>query len=292
MNTSDWNHLRSFLSVAEEGSFSAAARALGQSQPTIGRHIEELEQRLGVNVFRRDARGQSLTDVGAVMVEEAKRMRSAVAAIELAASGQDTQVSGTVRITASVVVSHFVLPKVIAQIRAQEPGIQIELVPSDTAENLLYREADIALRMYRPEQLDIVASHIADLPTGLFASDSYLEQRGEPIGYEDLADHDLIGFDKDPTIINEMKKMGVDAVRDDFPVRTDDQAAYWHLVRAGCGIGAMQLAVGEVTPGVHRILHQFPLPDLPLWLATPTALRNTPRIRRVLTLLADAFRAG
>ncbi|MDG1431558.1 MAG: LysR family transcriptional regulator, partial [Paracoccaceae bacterium] len=151
----DWSLVQSFLAVAEHGSLSAAAKALGASQPTVGRQIKAMEVALGVTLFVRQPRGLVLSETGSDLIEPAKAMQEAVNEISLRAAGREDATIGTVRITASITVSHYVLPPIIAAIRLAEPGVAIELVPSDESENLLFREADIALRMYRPTQLDV-----------------------------------------------------------------------------------------------------------------------------------------
>lgn len=287
MDRFDWTLAQSFVAVADCGSLSAAARQLGQSQPTLGRHIKLLEAELGVSLFRRVPKGLDLTDAGAELVGPARQMAGAAAQMRLVAEGKSTDLSGTVRITASVVMSHFVLPPIIARVCTEYPDIQIELVPSDVTENLLFREADMAVRMYRPEQLDIVARHVADRPTGLYAAHTYVDKHGAPTSFEQLLAHDVVGFDRDDLDIRLMRGMGVEIDRDFFRLRCDDQAAYWHLVRAGCGIGAMQCAVADADPLVRRIMPDLPFPTLPVWLAAPKALSHTPRMRVIWDILAD-----
>lgn len=282
----DWTLLQSFAAVAETGSLSAAARRLGQSQPTIGRHVRTLEEALGVELFTRVPKGLVPTEAGRGLIAPAEQMREAAARLQLAAEGQDAGLAGTVRITASVVVSHFILPPIIADIRRAHPEIQVELVPSDSSENLLFREADIALRMYRPTQLDIVTVHAADQQLGLYAATSFLDRVGRPETVEQAMALDFVGFDADDTIIRAMRAGGLEVSRGFFSVRSDDQAAYWQLVRAGCGIGGMQVMIGEAEPGVERVLPDLRLPPLPIWLAAPAALRHTPRIRLVWDMLA------
>ena len=161
--TLDWSYIRSLLAVAETGSLSAAARKTGQSQPTLGRHIKAVEMALGTDLFVRNSGGLQLTEAGLSLLEPAREMAHAYARLTTQAAGRDAAVAGTVRITASVVVSQYLLPPIIAEIRRREPDIEIELVPSDTTENLMFREADIAVRMFRPTQLDVVARKIADI---------------------------------------------------------------------------------------------------------------------------------
>ena len=292
MDLPDWSLIQSFLAVAETGSLSAGARASGHSQPTLGRHVSTLEKSLGASLFDRHTRGLSLSDTGAQLLPMARQMRSAMNQIALTAAGQSQALDGTVRITASVFASQHLLPPVLSHIRAIEPKIQLDLVPSDATENLLFREADIAVRMYRPTQLDIVTRHIADLSLGVFAARSYLDRAGRPQFLEDILDHDLVGYDRNDLIIRTMGAMGWAITLDDFAVRCDNQATYWELVRAGCGIGFSQISVGRADPEVEELALGLDIPPLPVWLAAHQAMRQTPRIRRVWGLLADGLKGS
>ena len=287
----DWSLLKAFLAVAEAGSLSAAARRLSQSQPTLGRQIKQLESALGLTLFERHTRGFALTEAGADLIAHARAMEAAAAQITMTAAGRDVSLSGTVRIAASEVMARHILPSLIADLRRAEPEIQIELVPSDASENLLFREADLAVRMYRSPQLDIITKHVVDTPLGAFAARRYLEQRGTPQTLEDLLEHDIVGYDRDDRIIQAMRAMGWTATRDWFAVRCDDQNTYWELVRKGCGIGFTQLAIGSGDPLVEQVLADLPLEPLPVWLAAPEAMRSTPRIRRVWDALEAGLRA-
>lgn len=286
----DWTLLRSFLAGAETGSLSAAARALGQSQPTLGRHVQELEAQLGAALFTRALRGMALTPAGAALLPPAREMRAAAARLALVAAGREVRMQGTVRLTASRVVSQFLLPPMLADLRRAEPGIEIELVPSDTSENLLFREADIALRMYRPDQLDVVTRHVADMAMALYAAPTLL-LGGPPRDVAALLTLDFVGLDRSDLILRMMAGLGMPRRREDFAVRCDDQVVHWALVRAGCGVGVMQRVIGDADPSVVRIADFVPLPALPEWLTVPEPLRQKPRVRRVLDHLGQAFAA-
>ena len=285
----DWSLVQSFLMVAETGSLSEAARRLNQSQPTIGRHIRTLEKQLQTSLFERHQRGFNLTKEGAALVPLAKSARDSMQAIRLTAAGQESQMEGTVRIACSVFAAHHILPDIIASMRATEPGIDFEIAPSDESENLLYREADIAVRMYRPTQLDIVTRHIGDIPIGVFAAHVYLDRADAPIEIEKFFEHDVVGFDQGMLILNVMRALGLQAKPSDFVVRCDNQSAYWKLVRAGCGIGFAQQNVGRADPKVAELDLDLSLPPLPVWLAAPEAMRQVPRLSRVWDLLADGL---
>jgi DNA-binding transcriptional LysR family regulator len=285
----DWSLIRAFLAVADTGSLSAAARRLGTSQPTLGRQIRQIELSLDLPLFLRRPRGLDLTDSGAALLPHARRMAEAMNAFALTAAGQTEDLRGTVRLTASTVVAQYVLPPIIADIRRAEPLIQIELVASDSSDNLLFREADIAVRMYRSTQLDIITRHLGDLRLGVFATRGYLDRRGWPRQATDLMDHDLIGYDRNDLILRHMRALGWPATREMFAIRCDSQTTYMALLQAGCGIGFAQVGIMGNVPDMVELDLGLDLPHLPVWLAAPQAMRNTPRIARVWDLLTDGL---
>ncbi len=287
----DWSLIQAFLAVAETGSLSAAARRVGASQPTLGRQVQAVEAALGAELFHRHPRGFSLTETGAAMLPAAQAMRDAAGQMALIAAGEDQGLTGTVRITASVAVSHFVLPPILANLRRTDPGISIDLVASDSSENLLFREADIAIRMYRPEQLDMVTKHATDLSLGIYGATSYLDRCGRPATIEEALALDWVGYDRNELMIRGMRDAGWAVGRDFFCLRTDDQAANWQLVRAGCGLSVAQQAIGGRDPDVEQLLPEIELPQLPVWLTAHEALRRVPRVARVWEALATGLSA-
>jgi DNA-binding transcriptional LysR family regulator len=291
LNDFDWSLIRAFLAVAETGSLSGAARSLSLSQPTLGRQIKQLEDQMGLRLFERQARGLELTDTGESLLEPARAMHAAFGQLRLRAAGRDHKMEGTVRITASEVMAHHVLPKIIAGMREAEPNIQIELVPSDASENLLFREADIAVRMYRSTQLDVITKQIGTVEMGIYAAKSYLAKHGTPERIDDLLNHTIVGYDRDDRIIVGMRDLGWPATREFFDVRCDDQNTYWELVRAGCGVGFTQQSFASVDPLIARVLPEVELPTLPIWLAAPEVMRSTPRIKRVWDMLEEGISA-
>lgn len=286
----DWTLIRTFLAVAETGSLSAAARLLGISQPTAGRQVKQLEEALEATLFLRQPRGLGLSGTGEALLPHARAMGSEMRALALAAAGRSERLAGTVRITASVMTAQFHLPPIIARIRRLEPEISIDLVPTDRSENLLYREADIAVRMYRSEQLDIVTKHLGELELGLYATRGYLDRVGRPGTAAEMWQRDLVGLDRSDMMIRAMRGMGLPATRDWFATRCDDFVTGFELVRAGCGIGVAQCILADREPGLERILPDMRLPPLPLYLAAPEAMRRTPRIRRVWELLDEGLK--
>ncbi|WP_425040303.1 LysR family transcriptional regulator [Primorskyibacter sp. S187A] len=277
----EWSLVESFLAVAEEGSLSAAARRLGLAQPTVGRQVRQLEAQLGFALFDRQPRGLRLTDKGGDLLGPARAMQAAASQLALAAAGASDELAGTVRITASVFTAQHALPQLIAEMRRDLPEIQIELVPNDSSENLLFREADIALRMYRSEQLEIVTRRVGDLRLGLYAARSYLDRVGYPETLEEVMALDWVGYDRSEMMINGMRDAGFNVSRDWFAVRCDQHAVYHQLLRAGCGVGFSQAVVTEADPQMVRLVPELPIPPLPLWLAAHETVRRVPRVALV-----------
>ncbi len=287
----DWNLLKSFVAVAETGSLSAAARKIEASQPTIGRHVGELERDLGVKLFRRGRSGYELSEDGIALLGRAQAMREQAEAISRLALGATEAVAGTVRIAASEVVSAYVLPSMTAAFAEVEPNIEIEIVASNQVENLLRRDADIAIRMVEPAQLDLIARKITDIPLVACAATSYLDRRGRPASPEALIGHDLIGYDRGMDLIDGFRQFGVEIDRHGFRFRTDNQIVFWEAVRAGNGIGFAQVPLVERDPRVEAILSGMPLPTLPMWLAMHRDVRTSARIRRVADFLFEELKA-
>ena len=282
----DWALWRSFAAVVAEGSLSAAARKIGYSQPTLGRHIETLEQQLGVALFDRTLQGLKPTETALRLYQPVAEAQEKLAAAALVAEGATGDLEGTVRITASTIVSHYVLPPLLRPIREEFPRVAIELVPSDSVENLLLREADIALRMFRPTQLELIAKRIGELPIVATAHASYLGVHGTPATPADLGAHTLIGFDRDDQLIRGAKALGFDLKRADFALRTDSQTLLWELLKSGLGLGFSQLGLVRDTPGMRALLPMLKIPPLEVWLTTHRELFLSPRIRAIYDRLA------
>lgn len=291
MRDPDWNLLRSFLTVAEAGSLSAAARRLGLSQPTLGRHMAELEAQMGTPLLHRTPRGQEPTDAGAELLADAQRMREAADAIARRATGAADTLAGTVRITASVVIGTLVLPKIVAGIRADHPELEIEIVAVDTVDNLLRRDADIAVRMIRPEQIDLVSTHLGDIPIVACAAKSYIARRGRPSRLAELLEHDVLGYDRDEAILRGFAAMGMPVRRGFFRFRTDNHLVLWEAVKAGAGIGFAQSVLVKREPELEILMSGQAIATLPVWITLHRDIRHAPRMRLVRDRLADALGA-
>lgn len=289
MKSIDWSLLRSFLAVVETGSLSAAATRLAMTQPTLSRHIRELEATVGVSLFIRSARGLDPTAAALSLIDDARAMGDAAQALTLKAQGRSQQLTGTVRITASVVVASLMLPPILSTLRRAEPNIQVELVASDLAQNLLRRDADIAIRMFEPTQGALIARKLGEAPIGLFGHRSYFDWRGRLDTMNDILSHDVIGFDRSDAILKGYAANGLPATRESFPVRCDDQMVYWNLLMAGAGLGFAQTLLARRYPELEEVPFEMRLPPMPVWLVVHEDVRSNPRIRKVTDLLSNAL---
>lgn len=277
----EWSLLKSFLAVVETRSLTAAASRLAMTQPTLGRHVSELEAAFGVSLFKRSTRGLEPTDAALALVADAQAMAAAADALTLKAQGRSKRMSGTVRIASSVMVANLVLPSILTELRQVEPLIQIEIVASDAAQNLLQRDADIAIRMFDPTQTGLIARKVGDASIGIYGAKRYLESRGRPTTIAELAGHDLIGFDRSDAIDKLLASHGLYIKRENFAIRCDDPLACWHYLLSGAGIGFAQTIFADQRPELEMIDVGLSIPLLPVWLVMPEGVRDNARIRRV-----------
>ncbi|MCA9636433.1 MAG: LysR family transcriptional regulator [Myxococcales bacterium] len=288
----DWNRARAFLVTAEEGSLSAAARALGMSQPTLGRQVDALEEELEVLLFERVGKRLVLTEAGLGLLEHARAMGEAASRVSLAASGHSQALEGEVTITVGEIFGARVLPPIIARLRADEPGIRIEIVATNETSDLRRREADIAIRNVRPQHPDLIARKIRDMAGNLYAASVYLDRIGRPTTPAGFSDADFVGFDLDGgPMIAALGHVGFSLQSRNFTSACQNQLVQWELVRAGLGIGVNSELIGDAEPGVERILPAMPSIPFPLWLVSHRELHTSRRVRFVFERLAAELAA-
>ena len=287
----NWALVRSFLAILEAGSMKGAARQLHAHQPTLSRHLAELEAQLGAPLFERTGAGVVPTAMALAIADDARQMLASAQAMHRTMASRSQATTGSVRITTSQVAAAYLLPPVLAELQAAEPGIAVDLVASDRITNLLRREADIAVRMLRPTQASLIARKLGMMPIVAAAHQSYLQRAGTPHQPADLQHHRLIGYDSDDTIMRGFAAAGFTTSRDAFAVRTDDQVAYGRLVASGAGIGFVAHYNLVHWPGVVPLLPMLRIAPLPCWLAVHREIRSTPVIRRVYDFLADSLPA-
>lgn len=287
----DWNRARAFLVTAEEGSLSAAARALGMAQPTLGRQVNALEDELGVVLFERVGRGLRLTPSGLELLEHTRAMGDAAGRVSLTAAGQSHSIEGKVSIAASEVYAAHLLPPILAKLRHSAPGIDIEIVASNAPSDLRRREADIALRNFRPTEPDLIARKIRDVPARLYATPAYLAQIGNPRTPADLSNAEFINLDDSDMLMKAFNAQGMALTKRNFPLLTESYLVMWALVKQGLGIGILDGNIGDAEPLVRRVLPDFDPLMFPLWLVAHREVNTSRRIRLVFDLLASELAA-
>lgn len=283
----DWNQARAFLATVEEGSLSAAALALGQTQPTLGRQVAALEDALDVVLFERVGRSLVLTQSGIELLDHVRAMCEAAGRISLTASGQSQAIEGKVRITASDIMSAHILPEVLKILRRRAPALEIEIVATNDIRDLQLREADIAIRHVRPEQPNLMARLVSTASAYFYASAAYLEARGIPRTFEELSEHDFIGFGNDERLIEALAPIGLTLTEDKIKVGSESGVVAWELARNGLGIIVMSEVVASEAPDMVRLLPKMEPLEFPVWLVTHQELHTSRRIRLVFDELAE-----
>jgi len=286
-STIGWELYRSFLGVFREGSLSGAARQLGITQPTVGRHIAALETALGVVLFTRSPNGLLPTALARTLRAHAETMERTAAALERAASSQGEEVRGVVRVSASEVVGVEVLPPILTQLRQTHPHLRVELVLTNRLSDLLQLEADIAVRMVRPSQEQLLARRIGLIEIGLHARDDYLLKHGTPLHMQDLASHSVIGFDQENAFIRSLAIKGFE--RNTVACSSDSDLAQLALIRAGAGIGGCQVQLAKRDPRLRRVLPEGVALRLDTWVTMHEDLRNSPRCRVMFDALVEGL---
>jgi len=284
----DWNRARAFLVTAEEGSLTAAAKALGMTQPTLGRQVTALEEELGVTLFERVPQGLVLTESGVELIGFVRAMGEAASQLSINASGQSQRIEGPVCISATEIDAIHFLPPIMELLRAQEPGIDIEIVVSNDVTNLKRREADIALRNFRPSQPDLIVKKLREENVWLYAAPKYLAKLGNQENVAQMTHLDIVGYERSESNIQLLKKMGFPVSLENISIVTQSYLLQWELVKQGLGVGFFSQAKGDAEPSLVKVFEQLgPIAQVPIWLVCHRELHTSLRVRRVFDLLAS-----
>ncbi|MFZ6678482.1 LysR family transcriptional regulator [Undibacterium sp. Tian12W] len=286
-----WDYYRTALAVLEEGSLSGAARSLGLTQPTVGRHIEALEQALGTSLFVRNQSGLSPTIAALAMKPYAESLRSTESALLRSVSAEANEVRGTVRVTASEVMGVEILPGILAGLRQGYPELSIELQISNHTQDLLKRDADIAIRNTEPLQDALIARRAGMISLGFFAHADYLTRHGMPADMDALKDHSLIGFDREFPYIRALQKRYPQIQRAAFALRADSDLVQFSAIRQGYGIGICQLGLARQQTHLQRVLADEFQIDFPVWVVMHEDLRSSQRYRTTFDHLVKELQA-
>jgi len=287
--TFDWNQVRAFLATAEEGSLSAAARALNQTQPTLSRQVSGLEDALGVTLMERGHRQVRLTEAGLELLEHVRSMAQAANRISLVASGQSQAIEGRVRITATEIMAAWELPSMLRRLRQVAPGIIAEVVASDETRDLIRREADIAIRHLEPSQPDLIARRIGNVRGRIVAARRLLDEVGTPERLEDLADKEFVGIEDTEGLLVQLASQGIVLRPEQFRVHAASGNCMLQFIREGLGFGFMPMDRSGQFDDLVTVLPECFAPEIPVWLVTHRELRTSRRIRVVFDLLAQAL---
>lgn len=281
----DWNRARAFLVTAEEGSLSAAAKALGVSQPTLGRQVAALEEELSTALFERGNRGLELTQNGLELLAYVRAMGDAASNLSLAATGQATSIEGDIAISASEITAAYIMPPIIQKLRSQYPGIHINLVVSNEASDLRRRAADIAIRNFRPTEPDLIARKVGEFSATLYATPEIISTLPLPLS-DGLCKGPFIGFlSNNSAYMGALAQSGIKLLEDYFVARTDSHLVNWQMTRAGIGVGIMPIELGDAEPAVKRVFADKIFGG-DVWLVSHRELRMNLRVRTVFDFLA------
>ncbi|MCJ8313356.1 MAG: LysR family transcriptional regulator [Saccharospirillaceae bacterium] len=289
-NELNWQWLQIFVVVAQEGSFSKAAKRLNQSQPTISRQIQHFEKHIDTLLFHRTPQGLTLTDKAHTVYEQALKMQVNQDGLLRQLNGRDESLKGSIRISVNEVIGFYTLPKIISAFSKLYPEIQIELVITNQSSSLSKREADLALRMYQPTSPDLIAQKVGELPLCLFASPEYLKEHHHPKDFNDiLINHKLIGFDKDLQMIEGFKQKGLNVTSANFAFRCDHLLMQIQMIQAGCGIGVTHKILGHK----HNMIALFDgleVGHLPLWVVCHQEVKFNKKLKVFKSFLIDCLK--
>ena len=289
VNILSWELIQAFSTVAKSGSLSKAAKALNTSQPTLSRQIALLEKRLEITLFERSTQGLKITDLGAKLIESSDMMLQASEQFMRTASGSTLSLAGNVRISANEVIGLYYLPEAITEFNQRYPEIQVEIDISNQSTSLHKRDADIALRMFRPTQPELIAKRLPNIELNFVASNDYLRKYGHPKNLQEIAQHTLIGYDKDSQFIKSIKKLGFPISEKDFYLKTDFLPLQIELARKGAGITITHKHLINQWSELNEIMSDVTLPHLELWLVCHADVQHNRRIRVLMSYLTIYF---
>lgn len=287
--TFDWNQARAFLVTAEEGSLSAAARALGLTQPTLSRQVAALEERLGVTLFERVSKSLILTEAGVELADHVRAMGEAASRVSLAASGKSQQVEGLVTVSATDLMAAHVLPDILKELRVKAPGVEVKVLCTNSLSDLRRREADIAIRHVEPDHPDLYARKLREAPARIFGARSLVEKFGRPLTRKDAPDLDFIGFDNNQELVGYLRGFGLRVSEANIRLGSPSGVVAWEFVRQGMGLSIMADEIAARFPEIVPAFADVTPVTFPIWLVTHRELHTSRRIRVVFDHLAEGL---
>jgi len=284
----NWDDLKYFLAMADEGSLSAAARKLTVSQPTLSRRLTTLEEDIGAELFSRTRTGLEMTVLGEQLVQYARHMQDDVHSVERLITGHDSSLKGSVVISCTETLGAEWLVKHTRPFHDQFPGITVEIKVANSTSDLLRREADIALRMFRPAQNDLVAKKVVTMNYGYYASKDYIERHGTPAKISDIKDYDFIlPYDEILAHTTKQRTHFKKPIEMEPVFRSNNLLALESAVREGFGVGAYSCLQANGDPNLVRLFGDHIVFSTDLWLVSHAELRRSARIRAMFDYLGD-----
>jgi DNA-binding transcriptional LysR family regulator len=284
----EWSDLRFFLAAARAGSLGGAARELGVEHTTVGRRLAALEETLGAKLFVRTPDGLTLTPEGREVVPLAETVERTTQAIERAASARDGRIEGTVRVTTSEAFSGF-LVKRLTELRARHPALVIEVLMGNQSLDLARGEADIAIRAMKTTQRDLIVKKLADAGWSLYGATGYLARRGTPARVDDLAGHDVVGYDDAMSGVPGAQWLDANARGANLVLRGNSLVSVVNAVIAGLGISVVPCFLGDSEPTLQRLTPDV-LGTREITLVVHPDMAKVARVRAVMDYIIEIAR--
>lgn len=292
----DWDKLRIFHAVAEAGSFTHAGEALGLSQSSVSRQISTLEDSLGVTLFHRHARGLILTEQGELLQKEAQDIFGRLSMIEGQISDSRQLPEGPLQITTTGFIGSTWLAPALKSFRDKNPKIKLTLLLDDRIFNLGMREADAAIRLYKPEQPDLIQRPLATIHFHIYGTRDYFEQHGRPRDIGELKNHTLIGYPENApppfTDANGLFRLaGADPAKNNNLLMMNSLYAMLRAVEAGCGLAMLPDYLAAGNKALEAVLRDSASRDVEMYFVYPEERRHSQRISIFRDFLVDLVAA-
>ena len=285
----DWGLIRAFVEVVRSGTLSAAARNLGATQPTMGRQMRRLEALSGEPLFLRKGRELEPTERARRLYEAAVQIEVEVTALARAfAAG--ARGPGIVRITTSEIFGAYVLPELLGPILDEDPNLEVEVMAHDRLDNLVRRDADIAIRFMPPTQPELIATKVGEVEVGVFAAESLIQRLGEPRGLADLQEWPWVSSASGSEVIDAFREAGLRCDPARLRVRSDSLPVRLNAMECGLGAGGMAIGVASRRARLRQLFDGKVIHTFPIWIVAHDEIRRDPRLRLVFDRLRDSIR--
>ncbi len=290
MNSINWDGFRYFVAAAETGSLSAAAKLLNSNQPTVGRHIDALESALEIKLFQRHAKGLTLTQEGTYVLERSLSMRSLVLKTRRTMQEGEQKTAGIVRVAIPEGLCMEVLLEALPEFYQQYPEINLILNISSSTANLTNGEAELAIRLFRPADANLVVKHIGNMKMGLYASSGYCRRYGAPLKIGDLRQHRTIAYGDMLSSLPQNQWL-LDNTRSSLCIlRSDSTMTRLKATLMGLGMSIQPHMFSVTNQDLCPLIEDAPIADHEIWLVYHHDLRHIGRVRAVVDFISSKLK--